>query len=178
MSGSGAQSRSRSYWVEKTWIKGNPDRQTSAFAVGRVLMSPARSQTGADVYHFMREVIVGDIVFHLTDSQGFTSFSVVAGGLRVMPRGREEWYIVPLSSQVRLNPPLLREMFMNELFASEFLALLDAGAKNLFYNRRLQLRQGAYLTPMPLDLYELLRAAYRSVSAIDLSELTQLTLSS
>jgi hypothetical protein len=65
-------------WVEKTLVRGYPTREAGDYALGRVLWSPQRSQSGRDVYRFMREVRPGDVVLHLTDNRAFTGVSRAA----------------------------------------------------------------------------------------------------
>ena len=56
------------YWIEKTIVKGRPDRQEGPHKVGLALWSPHKSADGRDIYSSMREVAPGDVVFHLTDN--------------------------------------------------------------------------------------------------------------
>ena len=53
------------YWVEKTLVKGRPDRTAGAHALGKALWSPQRAKNGADIYRLMQEAKPGDIVFPL-----------------------------------------------------------------------------------------------------------------
>ena len=162
-------------WVEKTKVKDRPDRLAGPNALGRALWSPQRSESGSDIYRFMRELRPGDIVLHLTDNQAFTGRSVVGGAVDSQFTGLPdtEWagtkaYRVQLQDYVELKPPLERETFFAEPFKSQLRRIAADGAKNLFFNREPSLNQGAYLTPAPPRLVEVLTAAYRSQTGRDL----------
>jgi hypothetical protein len=64
-------------WIEKTHVKGRPDREVGEYSLGQALWSPQRSKDGKDIYRFMREVQPGDIVFHLIDDTAFIGVSLV-----------------------------------------------------------------------------------------------------
>jgi len=66
------------FWIEKTIVKGRPDRQVGPHRLGEALWSPQKSTDGKDIYANMRDVSPGDRVLHLTDNFGFTGASVVA----------------------------------------------------------------------------------------------------
>jgi hypothetical protein len=66
------------FWIEKTIVKGRPDRQVGPHRLGEALWSPQKSTDGKDIYANMREVSPGDMVLHLTDNFGFTGTSIVA----------------------------------------------------------------------------------------------------
>jgi hypothetical protein len=67
------------FWIEKTIVQGRPSRQEGEYALGKAPWSPQRSDNGADIYRFMREVQAGDVVLHLTDNTAFTGISRAAG---------------------------------------------------------------------------------------------------
>ncbi len=171
------------YWIEKTIVEGRSDRLDGEYALGRVLWSPQRAERGADIYRFMRAVRPGDIILHLTDNQAFTAISRVArayeefGGVPHTAWGENPSYIVRLRDFVRLNPPLSRSVFFAPPYRERLMQLIDAGARNLFYNRGASLNQGAYLTPAPAELVAILDDAYRGLSGQTITErlLTQRT---
>lgn len=154
-------------WVEKTHVKGRTDRLGGEFALGRALWSPARDRGGNDTYRFMREVRRGDIVLHLTDGEGFTGVSRAAqsyvefGGVPNTEWGEQPSYLVRLRNFEQLDPPLSRQTFFRGQWGSRLGALRDHH-KDLFYHSGLALRQGAYLTPLPRAVLEVLCEAYRS----------------
>jgi hypothetical protein len=167
---------SPNYWIEKTLVRGRPSRETGEYALGQVLWSPQRAKGGQDIYRFMRDVEPGDVILHLTDNDGFTGISRASSsveefnGVPYTEWGEGPSYLVRLENFTQLDPPLLRETFAASPFQGRLTALLDAGVKNLFYERGASLRQGAYLTPAPPDLVDILDDAYRSVAGQTLRE--------
>ena len=159
----------RRVWVEKLHVKGQAHRARGELALGRALWSPTASRSGGDVYRFMREVRPDDIVLHLTDGEGFTGISRAATSFEEFDGVPDtEWagrraYRVRLHDFRTLDPPLLRETFFGEGFGDRLVALMD-DHKNLFYERGPRLHQGAYLTPLPSAVLEILEDAYRTIS--------------
>jgi len=153
-------------WIEKTIVKGRTDRTEGTYALGHALWSPQKAKGGQDIYRFMREVMPGDAILHLTDNEGFSGISVAAEAMHEFEGvAGTEWgigpsYLIPLRDFVALDPPLSREMFFKPPFRNRLVGLIDAGAKNLFYNREPSLNQGAYLTTAPQKLLEILDDAY------------------
>jgi len=140
-------------WIEKTLVKGRPDRINGEFALGKVLWSPQKDKKGGDIYSLMREIKVGDIILHLTDNQGFTGVSLVEDiyheGTGVPGSAWErDAYVVPLRNFKKIN--LTREEFLNPKHQQ----LLDQIRENnhVFYNRDLNLNQGVYITECPYEL--------------------------
>jgi hypothetical protein len=127
-------------WIEKTIVRGRPDRESGEFAIGKALWSPHRGKGGADIYRFMREVAAGDVVLHLTDNEGFSGISRAASGVTDFNGvSGTEWgegpsYLIPLKNFQRLEPPLSRDLFFASPFKERLTALIDAGQKNLFYS--------------------------------------------
>lgn len=157
----------KSVWIEKTIVKGRQDREQGEHALGRALWSPQKSKSGGDIYANMRNVRPGDIVLHLTDNNGFTGISIADqaaddtfGGI-----AGTEWfgpcYRIKLRDYYELDPPLIREQFLKvDPYAAELKELIDSGAKGLFYNTKLELNQGAYLTKATDTLVSILNRAY------------------
>jgi len=154
------------YWVEKTLVTGRPDRgRDQEDGLGRAVWSPKLGAAGADIYGAMREAKAADIVFHLVDNSAFVGVSVVASPAADFASpagtdwgGRDGWRIA-LRDFVELDPVLGRGEFLNDDHKPALLAALDSGAK-LFYNRGLNLNQGAYFTELPDALVGLLDATY------------------
>jgi hypothetical protein len=153
-------------WIEKTLVTGRSDRESGDRALGRALWSPQRDKRGADIYHWMRETKPGDIVLHLTDNKGITGSSTVqdkcepADGVPGTDWASGPCYLVKLRDFTKFNPELLREDFFADPFRERLLSLLDSDDVGLFYNRELNLNQGAYLTPAPPALLQILNEAY------------------
>jgi hypothetical protein len=157
-------------WIEKTIVKGRPDRQVGPHRLGEALCSPQKSADGKDIYANMREVAPGDIVLQLTDNFGFTGASIVAkeaddsfDGIPGTQWGDQIGYRVQLRDFQTLDPPLSREALFSE--RQDLLAILDSGdGHGMFYNRNLELNQGAYLTPAPSSLVTILNRAYENAT--------------
>jgi len=150
-------------WIEKTLVHGRPDREVGERALGKALWSPKKDKRGADIYKNMREVKAGDIVLHLIDNKEFTGVSIVKN--RVIETSglhNTDWtgpaYLVELIDFVYLSPPLNRtEIFVRENVTE--LKSISEGSE-VFYNNKFDLRQGAYLTPCPFRLYNLINKTY------------------
>ena len=159
------------WWIEKTIVGRRKDRQEGEHAVGRALWSPTKSKGGTDIYRFMREIQPGDRVLHLTDNAAFTGISIAAGktetfeGLANTP-WTGECYLVRLRDYRPLDPVLTREVFFSPPFGQRLTSLIDQGEKNLFFHAKPNpaLNQGAYLTPAPPSLIDILDDAYRATT--------------
>lgn len=165
------------FWIEKTTVRGRPDRESGEYSLGKALWSPRRGKTGSDIYRFMRDVRPGDVVLHLTDSEAFTGVSRVAasvdesfGGIAGTEWGEGPSYLVRLSDFTALDPPLARTVFFAPPYRERLLELLRSGQKNLFYNSEPNLGQGGFLTPAPTALLDILDEAYRGLSGKTISE--------
>ncbi len=172
-------SRQPHVWIEKTIVANRRDRLDGDSRLGRALWSPQRAKDGADIYRFMRDVAVGDVVLHLTDNSGFTGISEVAEtaqefeGIAGTEWASEPSYRIQLVNFSSLEPPLSRNVLFESPFRERLVALIDSGQRNLFYNRAPALNQGAYLTPAPSALVRILNDAYRTIagrSLVDLDE--------
>ena len=111
-------------------------------------------------------------MLHLTDNAGITGASRAASPYRhFLPGfgwhgvGRTAVHRIQLKDYVALDPPLNRNSFLGDAaFGDELRAILGArGSRGLFYNRDLDLNQGAYLTEAPAELVSLLNRAYAKV---------------
>ncbi|WP_300567294.1 hypothetical protein [Flavobacterium sp.] len=158
-------------WIEKTIVKDRPDREVGERALGKALWSPQKDKGGADIYKNMRLVNIGDIVLHLIDNQKISGISRVkksvieTSGLPGTP-----WdgpcYLVELEQYTELNPELDRTDFLTKE-NKDFLDKI-AEESEVFYNNKLDLRQGAYLTPCPFELFQYLDKKYKDYSSRDL----------
>lgn len=162
-------SAEKHYWVEKTLVKGHPDRESGEFALGKALWSPQSRRDGNDIYAAMRDVQPGDVILHLIDNTEFSGVSLAMSGADPSFIGIEgtDWagrdaYLIRLEGYVPLVPPLLREEFLDDPSVFEKLArILEAHkGRGLFYNRDHALNQGAYLTEAPTDLVCALNDVY------------------
>lgn len=162
----------RRFWIEKTIVSGRPDREDGENRLGCSLWSPQRSKNGGDIYSSMREVQPGDVVFHLTNNKAFVGVSVAEAAVDDTFQGiaGTEWegdaYRISLREFEKLDPPLERHAFLaTEPFATELSELVSGGAGRLFYNRKLELNQGAYLTEATPTLLSILNRAYESFAS-------------
>ena len=156
-------------WVEKSLIQDRPDRLDGPDRLGVALWSPQRAANGNDVYANMRDVKVGDLVLHLTDNEAITGLSIVAGPVDEAFIGlvNTDWadrpcYRVTLQDFQTIEPPLRREWFLADPEIAERLSAIfkQPRGRGLFYNPKLQLHQGGYLTEAPPALVQALDAAY------------------
>ena len=155
-------------WIEKTIVKGRADRERGEHMLGAALWSPQKAKSGADIYKNMRVVREGDIVLHLIDNNRFSGVSIAAGpaddkfeGLSNTP-----WegpaYRIPLRDYIPLNPPLVREEFLESPIGAAELRKVheQVQGRGLFYTADLDLNQGKYLTEAPVELIEALSRIY------------------
>jgi 5-methylcytosine-specific restriction protein B len=158
-------------WVEKTLVQDRSDRQEGPHRLGVALWSPQRGSDGRDTYANMREVKVGDVVMHLTDNEAITGISIVAEPLDTGFAGvvGTKWasgpcYRIALRDFCLLDPPLRREWFFGDPEIGERLRFLSTQprGRGLFFNGKLELNQGLYLTEAPPSLVAALDAAYVS----------------
>ena len=150
-------------WIEKSLLKGRPDRVAGDHALGVALWSPVRAQNGADVYRHMRLVQPNDVVLHLTDNAAFTGVSVVDSFAQTGFEGLQgtAWsglpcYRINLRAFSALQPPLTRDELVSSPELRARLVEIRRRYSNLFYDPDLDLHQGGYLTEAPPELVALL----------------------
>jgi hypothetical protein len=163
--------RGTTVWVEKTHVQGRPDRTEGDNAFGRALWSPQADKAGRSTYKAITRVRPGDVVLHLTDDRAISAVSVVAAEVDdtfVCPVATswagQPGYRVALRDFQHLAPVLPREDFLEAERYKRRLIEIARSQRGLFYNKDLDLNQGAYLTEAPTELTTLLNDAYRSVS--------------
>jgi hypothetical protein len=158
----------RRFWIEKCKVAGRSDRTEGKHALGKALWSPQRGQKGADIYKAMREAQPGDIVFHLIDNDSFAGVSVIESaaddsfiGLDGTAWAGQPAFRISLSDYENLEPRLQREwLFRASPYDHQLRALQKNSKAKLFYNRNLELNQGAYFTEAPLPLLRIMNSAY------------------
>lgn len=161
----------RKIWIEKNLVKGRDDRISGSRALGKALWSPRKGKRGADIYKNMREVKSGDLILHLTDNKKFFGTSIVSKEYQEVDGLQStKWdvpcYLIELVDYKILDPPILRHQLLNQSNKAELLKIMKDS--EVFYNRNLNLRQGAYLTPCPVDLFCIINKIYRSESGASL----------
>jgi hypothetical protein len=169
-----------SVWIEKSKVKGRDDRQKGDRALGKALWSTQRDSRGADIYKNMRSVQKGDIILHVIDKGDISGVSIVRDKVKeVNGLPGTDWegsgYLVNLDNYSELSPQIKRSDLLNEKNKS----ILIEVAKNseVFYNKNLDLRQGAYLTPCPQNLLILINSIYYQLSNKYLPFLDEIDLS-
>jgi hypothetical protein len=106
----------------------------------------------------------GDVVFHLIDRNEISGISIVndfADKTFVCLAGTK-WagqpgYAIPLKEYIPLDPPIDRDEIFS--YKNELLKILEDN-KGLFYNKKLELNQGKYLTVLPTDLVMIFSKIY------------------
>jgi hypothetical protein len=157
------------FFLEKTLVKGRSDREGGPYALGKALWSPQSGEKGARIYELMTELRSGDIVFHLIDNREICGYSTVDSsvdrnfvGLQNTPWADRPGYLVKLRAFTLLEPSIEREWILkNGLYEAELMKLLEEGYR-VFYNKSLELNQGAYLTEVPPQLLEVIARAYET----------------
>jgi 5-methylcytosine-specific restriction protein B len=163
------------YWVEKTLVAGRPDRQSGPTALGKAIWSPQRAEDGRDYYRTMREVRLNDLILHFVDNQHIVGISRVANGPDTTQLGdpNTPWGGRPsirysLEDYTALKTPIDRDdIFQDASMRPRVLEILE-NHRGLFFNRSLELNQGAYLTSAPRVLLNLLNDIYKRKTGEDL----------
>ena len=153
-------------WIEKSKVKERKERIEGKLKLGNVLWTPSKDKGGADRYSLMREIQEGDIILHLIDNSSIVGVSVAkASYYEEEINHGTAWdgpgYIVPLENYIQFDNPLSRSEFLIETNRS----LLDSIRKSnkVFYNSKLNLNEGAYLTKAPYKLVELLSNTFKNL---------------
>jgi len=164
-------------WIEKTIVKNKINEPGAEYGLGNALISPERAKRGADLYSTMREVRKNDIVIHLIDNNEISGISIAESEYTIVEGIKDAFssdkkYIIPLTNYTKLKVPLSRGSFLNEANR----AALDniRNKHKVFYNSKLELNQGAYLTEVPIELSELLNKSYKEVTGGNLPLLGEL----
>jgi hypothetical protein len=164
-------------YIEKAMFVQNPLRVSADVGLGKGLISPVRSVSGSDTYATMRRLQPGDAVLHLTENRAIVGHSLVAESAREVQRYNDRWYVVSLSDYRPLSPPLDRAAIFGP-YSGDLLEIANARTHALFYNSKLKLMQGAYITEVPSDLLTVLDRAYRHVAGKSLRALLRPSASS
>jgi hypothetical protein len=167
------------FWVEKSAVSSQPDRESGPNSVGRALWSPRQKPDGDDTAAMMREVEPGDVVFHLTDNAGITGVSLVDGEIEedfVCPE-ESRWpgqpgFRISLTDFTNVTPMLAQsKLLLDPRFQDELRGLADKH-RSLFFNRQLTLNRGCYLTDAPEELVRIFNEVHRQASNRHLPHVT------
>jgi 5-methylcytosine-specific restriction protein B len=155
------------FWIEKSIVEGRADRQTGDRALGKALWSTQRSKGGGDIYKNMRKVQKGDFILHLIDKGSISGISTARDNFSET-KGLEgtDWsgkgYLIELDNYSELTPRITRTDLLSDKNRSQLQQIADKS--EVFYDRNLDLRQGAYLTPCPTELLNLISEIYFKLS--------------
>jgi MoxR-like ATPase len=156
------------FWIEKTLVKGRPDREHGPNALGQTLWSPIRDVRGGDIYRNMRLVEPGDIVFHLIDNDRIAGVSIASSwadpgfhGVSGTDWADRPSYRITLRGYEELTSPITRSQFLDDVEYQDQLREVLKHNDNVFYNSNLKLREGAYLTEAPQELVDIFDEVYR-----------------
>lgn len=139
-------------WLEKTRVKNREYKKIGPYALGKLLFFPLKSNRGSDIYKNMRALQQDDLVLHLEIREGFLGISKVKSSYseRDFNIGTE-WdgpgYEVLLKDYVKID----NIMDKKDILSEGNRALLDEirTGNKVFYDKNLDLNQGAYITEVP-----------------------------
>jgi 5-methylcytosine-specific restriction protein B len=159
------------FWIEKTITKKRIDRLEGERALGKALWSPERDQRGADIYKNMTLVKKGDYVLHLIDNSSISGISIVKEkAIKTKGIDGTDWngpsYLITLENYTPFKTPLSRTDILKESNKKNLESI--SKASEVFYNKKLDLRQGAYLTPCPVELLELINNEYYNINSANI----------
>ena len=163
-------------WVEKTLVKNKQHRIVGDAALGKILWSPQKDKGKADIYSNMRKVQEGDIVLHLVDNKGIVGVSVVSSSYQEVAGIKGTGFNGP-AYKINLKDFQNVEILNRENILKESnRKLLDSIRfdERVFYNKKLDLNQGAYLTKCPLKLAYLINESYYNIYKKNLPHLSNL----
>jgi 5-methylcytosine-specific restriction protein B len=158
-------------WIEKTLIKGRKDREEGKRALGKALWSPQADKRGADVYKNMKRVKKGDIVLHLINNYSFDSVSIVENeAIKTSGISGTDWegpaFLIQLKRNIQLEELFTKEYILNNRNKQNLTDISESS--EVFYTKKMTLRQGAYLTPCALELLSIINEEYKKFSGHDL----------
>ena len=150
------------FWVEKTIVKNRPDRQNGDHALGKALWSPHKAEDGKNIYYNMLSLKPDDIVFHFVDNERIEGYSIVAKpadssfiGITGTEWGDRPAHRVELRDHHKLDISIERDEFLQNPTYQPLLKNLLDSEEGLFFNRKFNANQGAYLTQAPLRLVQI-----------------------
>ena len=118
----------------------------------------------------MREVKSGDIIFHLIDNEKFSGYSTAQAavtdfvGVDGTDWANRKSYRIQLEDYTELTPEIERSELLGEAQYRPLLDKIRTTHGGVFYNANYDLRQGAYLTEVPLRLVQILNNIYTAKS--------------
>jgi hypothetical protein len=151
------------FWIEKTIVTGRTDREKGDRALGKSLWSPQKDKRGADIYKNMRLIKPNDIIIHLINNREISGVSVVKNpAVNTNGITGTDWtgksYLIELKDYIGLEKPIARDRLLND--QNKNLLEKISATSEVFYTNKLNLRQGAYITPCPNQLASLINEIY------------------
>jgi len=158
-------------WIEHTENPDRPDRSRGKRALGKAIWSPQNNKRGNDSYRHMRAVGKGDRIIHIAGKGKkvhVRGVSIVKSPKFIDCKGMKDtnWdenrpcYKLNLEDYNQLDPLMYKEEFVNEANWDSLEEIRKRPDNNVFYNKKHDLNQGAYLTPCTEDLASLLNDAH------------------
>ena len=168
----------RNWWVEKTIVTGRTDRENGPYSLGKALWSPQEDKAGGRIYENMKRIKKGDVVLHFVNNENITGVSIVDkeadSSFTCLPStewddgtGKRPAYMVKLKEYNALRVPIDKKDLLTDKFRSRLINIKQAG-QEVFYDKDLNLRQGAYLTKAPKELVDIANETYREKTGEDL----------
>lgn len=161
------------WYVEKTNESTHTIPSIPNSDIGHMLWSPKTDRSGKEIYRNMEMISPGDYVIHLVMDKGnsIVGISVAKEGTKslTIPPGKSwsgDGFMVELEGFKPLSVPLEWEEISKS--ARESLLNLLGTSSGLFYNKDLDLNQGAYLTAAPKELVSIINRVYRLKTSEDL----------
>lgn len=150
-------------WIEMSHVKDREDRKIGDRALGKMLWSPQKDKSGADRYARMRDIKPNDITLHLIDNTKFSGVSLAKSECyKDIGIEGTNWegpaYLVDLNDYEELEEPINKNDILSEDNKNTLRYISNSSV--VFYTRKLELRQGAYLTPCPRTLARLINNIY------------------
>ncbi|MEM3192582.1 MAG: AAA family ATPase [Candidatus Parvarchaeota archaeon] len=155
------------WYVEKTYLTKHSIPGIINSKVGEMLWSPKTSKNGSEIYKNMKKIQPGDYVIHLlmdhdNEIEGVSIADGQAESFKI-PEGLSwsgDGYSVKLKGYEKLSTPIKwKDLASN--FKDKLTAILNKN-KKVFYNKDLDLNQGAYLTEAPYDLVAIINNEYHN----------------
>lgn len=162
-------------WLEKTRVKNREYKKSGPYALGAMLFSPLTNKNGSDFYKNMREPNPEDLVLHLTIEDGLVGISKVASRytqstFTVGSVWDGEGYQILLKDFVKLDPIIKKQELLPK--ENKELLLQIKERNKVFYDKNLDLNQGAYITEVPPALCKLIADTYHALYDQDIPYLS------
>lgn len=171
---SGAATEPVNVWLEITHTN-RPDRIDGPYRLGSALWSPKTNAGGGDLYRELRRAKPGDWVLHLTNAKAIVGRSRIESSVEDfpdVPQGTQwsdrECQLVRLRDFEPLDPALSRTDFFSSDFGSRLKLLKQAGLRNAFFTKDLELAQGRYFSELTEPLLHVLRDSYYAIAGEEL----------